>query len=59
MTIKEKIKQEIDRLPDDLIEQVYNYIGNIKINKLKKGKLHTFQLKGKFDNMNIRVTANE
>ncbi len=28
MTTKEKVKREIDKMPNDLIEKVYNYINS-------------------------------
>lgn len=59
MTIKEKVKSEIDKMPQDLLEEVYKYISNLKTSKLRRGALHTFKLKGKFDNLNIRAKAYE
>lgn len=57
MITKEKVKKEIDRMPDDLVEEVYDFINNIQTTKTKKGKLHTYRLKGKFDNLDIRKIA--
>ena len=59
MIIKEKVKKEIDKMPDDLVQEVYKFISNIKRTKIRKGKLHTYRLKGKFDNLAIRESAYE
>lgn len=59
MKIKEKIKKEIDKMPEDLLNQVYIYINSIKSVKNKKSAIHTFRLHGKFDNVNIREKAYE
>lgn len=59
MTTKEKVKKEIDELPNDLIEKVYKYINSLKINTKPKKKIHTFRLKGQLDNINVREKAYE
>ena len=59
MITKEKVKKEIDKMPDDLVQEVYKFISNIKTTKIGKGKLHTYRLKGKFDNLAIRESAYE
>ena len=59
MIIKEKIKKEIDKMPDDVMQEVYEFIHNIKTTKTRKRKLHTYKLKGKFDNVNVRESAYE
>jgi len=59
MVTKERIKREIDRMPNDLLEKVYKYINSIKTKKTNKKKLHTYKLKGQFDNINIREKAYE
>jgi hypothetical protein len=46
-------------MPDDVMQEVYEFINNIKTTKKRKMKLHTFRLKGKFDNLNIRESAYE
>ena len=56
---KKKVKREIDKMPDDLVQEVYKFISNIKTTKIRKGKLHTYRLKGKFDNLAIRESAYE
>ena len=59
MTTKEKVKREIDKIPDYLLEDVLRFISKIKIRENSKGKVHTFRLNGKFDNLNIRTKAYE
>ena len=59
MITKEKVKKEIDKMPDDLVQEVYKFISNIKTTKIRKGKLRTYRLKGKFDNLAIRESAYE
>ena len=46
-------------MPNDLLEKVYKYINSIKTKKTNKKKLHTYKLKGQFDNINIREKAYE
>ena len=59
MITKEKIKKEIDKMPNELIEKVYRYISGLKSKKPKKKKLHTYNLRGQFDNANVRERAYE
>ncbi|NIA31013.1 MAG: hypothetical protein GWP06_14005 [Actinobacteria bacterium] len=59
MTTKEKVQQEINEMPENLLEQVYSYIHSIKYRKNGKKKIHTFKLNGAFDNINIRQKAYE
>lgn len=59
MVTREKIKREIDKMPDDLLEKVHKYIGGLTSKKTTKKKLHTYKLKGQFDDINIRERAYE
>jgi DNA replication initiation complex subunit (GINS family) len=59
MITKEKVKKEIDKMPNDVLEKVYRYINSLKTNTSKKKKIHTFNLKGQFDDLNIRERAYE
>lgn len=59
MITKEKLKAEIDRLPDNLLEEVYEFINSIKSMRPKKRKLRSNKLKGQFDNINTRERAYE
>jgi DNA replication initiation complex subunit (GINS family) len=59
MLTKERIKREIDRMPDELLEKVYKYIHSLAPKKNTKKKLHTYKLKGQFDHINARERAYE
>jgi len=59
MTTKAKIKKEIERMPDKLLEKVYRYINNLKTNPDTPKPISTFKLKGKFDKVNVREKAYE
>ena len=59
MSTKEKVKEEIDRMPDELVEKVYKYIEEYLKNKNKKNIVSTYSLKGSFDHINIRESAYE
>jgi hypothetical protein len=59
MTTKEKIKKEIDKMPNDILEKVYKYINSLRTRTTQKTKIHTFNLKGELDNVNIRERAYE
>mgnify|MGYP005662467149 CR=1 FL=1 len=59
MITKETLKAEIDKLPDNLLEEVYKFINSIRTLRSEKRKLHTFKLKGQFDDINIRESAYE
>ena len=59
MITKEIVKKEIDRIPDYLLKDVLEFIGNIEKKKILRKKIHTFKLKGNFDNLNIRAKAYE
>lgn len=59
MVTKERIKREIDRMPNDLLEKVYKYINGLTSPKTIKKKFHTYKLKGQFDSINIREKAYE
>ena len=59
MIIKEKIKKEIDLLPDELLDQIQKYIDSIKVTQVRKKIFHTLHLKGQFGNLNLRQKAYE
>jgi hypothetical protein len=59
MTIKEKIKKEIDLLPDELLDQVQKYLDNITVTPIRRKKIHTLHLKGQYDNLNLIQKAYE
>ena len=53
MELKEKIKKEIDLLPEEYLPQLEQYLKTIKSNKKKQLCIKTLHLKGKYDNLNI------
>ena len=55
MRLKDKIKKEIDMIPEEYLPQVEQYIKAIKIKKDKRIK--TLHLKGKYDKINARELA--
>ncbi len=57
--LKEKIKKDVDSLPDEYLPQIEQYIGTIKSKKSKRKQIKTLHLNGKFDGMNIRKIAYE
>ena len=59
MTTKEKVKKEIDKMPGYLLEKVYKYITSLRTKKTTKKKIHTYNLKGQLDDVNIRERAYE
>ncbi len=59
MTTIEKLIKEIDKLSDDKIEAIYKLLNNIKAARSKEKKLKTYELGGKFDNLDIRKIAYE
>ena len=59
MELKEKIKKQIDSIPEEYLPQVERYLEIIKSGKLKEKPIKTIHLKGKFDNLNIRRVAYE
>ena len=59
MTTREKIKKNLDDLPDNLVEQVHQFIKSIKPKNSHKNKIRSFRLKGQFDSVNIRHQAYE
>ena len=50
---------QLKKIPDYLLEEVLGFISNIKFEKSNERKIHTFKLKGRFDNVNIRSKAYE
>ncbi len=59
MELKEKIKHEIDSLPEEYLLQLEQYLETIKSRNIKKKQIKTIHLKGKFDNLHIRRIAYE
>ena len=59
MSTKERVKQEIDRMPEELVEEVLKFIENYLEKKKERRFVHTYKLKGSYDNINIRKKAYE
>ncbi len=59
MITKAHIKRKIDKMPNEFLDKVYNYINSLTSKKTAKKKIHTFKLKGQFDDVNIRDKAYE
>ncbi len=57
MITKARIKRKIDKLPNEFLDKVYNYIDTITSTKKRVKKIHTYKLKGQFDDVNIREKA--
>lgn len=57
MATKERLKKEIDKLPQNLLDQVYQFINSMKEKKRTKKRTRSFKLKGQFDDVNIREKA--
>ncbi|GAB6163505.1 hypothetical protein JCM12298_27230 [Desulfothermus naphthae] len=59
MELKEKIKKEIDSIPEEYLFQLEKYIKILKNNIQKEKRIKTLHLQGKFDKVNIRKMAYE
>ena len=59
MQIKEKLKKEIDQMPEALLYQVQKYLDTIKTIDTQKRKIRSLHLNGQYDNVNIRQKAYE
>ncbi len=59
MELKEKIKKEIDLIPEEYLPQLERYLETIKSGKQKQTRIKTLHLKGKYDNLNVRKLAYE
>jgi hypothetical protein len=53
MITKDRLKKEIDELPEDLLDRIYQFINSIKQDRQVKGKIRSFKLNGQFDDINI------
>ncbi|AXJ02505.1 hypothetical protein CYPRO_3272 [Cyclonatronum proteinivorum] len=59
MITKEKVKKDIDKLSEDELEKVYQYLTSLKKAKMSSGKILSLKLEGKLDRKNIRALAYE
>lgn len=56
---KNIIKEEIDQMPDEMVEKIYEFIRTIKQKDKPYKKMHTYKLNGAFDQIDIRKKAYE
>ena len=59
MITKEKIKNEIDNLSEEFLDDILKYLYNLKNTQKTKKNIRRLHLKGQFDNINIRQSAYE
>lgn len=59
MIPKDRIKNEIDQIPDEMAEKVLDFILHLKRAKNRKKPLRSFKLQGFFDKTDIRKKAYE
>lgn len=59
MTTKDRVKRKIDKMPDYLLKKVYKYMNSLGTRTPRKKRVHTFNLKGQLDDVNIRDRAYE
>ncbi|MDQ7031832.1 MAG: hypothetical protein Q9M37_03830 [Desulfonauticus sp.] len=59
MELKEKIKKEIDLIPEEYLPQLEQYLNAIKCRKRRRLCIKKIHLKGKYDNLKIRKLAYE
>ena len=59
MNTKEKIKNEIDHLSEEFLDDILKYLNNLKNTHKTKKNIRRLHLKGQFDNINIRQNAYE
>jgi len=59
MELKEKIKKEIDSIPEEYLFQLEKYLKILKNNIQKEKRIKTLHLQGKFDKINVRKMAYE
>ena len=59
MTTKDKIKHEIEKLPENELEKLYLYLHTLNRAKKPKPNIRSLKLKGKLDNKDIRSVSYE
>ncbi len=59
MNLRDQIKKEIDLIPEEFLPQIAVYLNMLKKKRLKKRKIKTLSLKGKYDNLNVRKLVYE
>ena len=59
MSIKETLQQQIETLTESELQEVARLIERLKAPKKRSQYLKTYDLRGKFDNLNVREQAYE
>ncbi len=59
MTTKDKIKHEIEKLPENELEKLYLYLHTLNRAKKPKPNIRSLKLKGKLDHKDIRSISYE
>lgn len=59
MTTKDKIKREIDKLPENELSKLYLYLHTLNRDKKPKPNIRSLKLKGKLDHKDIRSVSYE
>lgn len=59
MINKERVKEEIDQMPEELVEEVFAFINDLQKKKKGKKEIRAHKLKGVFDHNHIRKRAYE
>ena len=59
MELKEKIKREIDQMPEHLLRELQKFLTKIKKHPRRPRKIPTLHLKGQYDTIDIRKKSYE
>lgn len=60
MVTKEEIKKEVDKLPENMLDEVYKLLRSLSIDNSPVRRQWTVRnFKGKFDQLNVRTSAYE
>ena len=59
MELKERLKREIDFVPEEFLPQLEEFVRLLKVKHGKKRRIKTISLGGKFDNVNVRELVYE
>lgn len=60
MVTKEEIKKEVDKLPENMLDEIYKLLRSLSIDNSPVPKQWTVRnFKGKFDQLDVRTSAYE
>ena len=59
MSTVEQLKKELEELPEDVLDELDQYIHDLRLRNIPRKKLPTFHLKGQFDQQTVRDLAYE